>query len=111
MGQLGGERSDYRPYISFEQFGLIVGFDHGLRVAPEVFDDPERGPRKATYFLVSPQRELYLGLQFVPRIILSVVARGLETYLEAPTTFSEEQRALIEHGVFRLNRFVATGER
>lgn len=101
------EQPTYRPLIRFVDFGLLVSFDHSLCAKPEELPLVRR---PVTTFVVHPDRELYVGLHFVPRSILSVVARGLKTYLQ-DEKLAEHQRALIENGASRLNRFVETGQR
>jgi hypothetical protein len=107
QGEAAGEGGApiYRPHVQFEPFGLVVSFDHALQAVPEEVN----GAETVTSFVVDPSRELYLGLQLIPRPVLEEVARGLETYLE-DEALEDEHKALITHGVSRLNRFFATGD-
>jgi hypothetical protein len=99
----------YKPAVHFDDSGLWVEFDHALKATPEQISKLEI-TSPMTAFLIHPDRELYLGLAYVPRPVLTEVARGLRSYVDSEE-FSDEQRVQIRVGVIRLERYLSTGER
>lgn len=96
------EQPLYRLKVEFDEDGLVVAFDHALKASPEQLRDIE-GP--VTTFLIHPDKELYFGLRFVPRNVLSEVVRGLKSYLD-DEHLTQEQLELITLGTKRLEDFM-----
>lgn len=107
--QASQEQPAYIPAIKFEDFGLVVRFDHALEAKPAELLSLKRFYKKGltvTDFVIrSESNELYVGLHFVPRRILKEVTEGLKTYQE-DEKLTEDQRVLIGHGIYLLERFI-----
>lgn len=103
------DRPVYKPSLKFHTAGLWVTFDHELQATS---DELETCTAKGvlTIFLISPDSELYYGLHFIPRPVLSELARGLKS-CAASEEYTDAQRGEIQTSVTRLERFIATGER
>jgi hypothetical protein len=100
----------YKPYVQFESFGLIVGFDHALQASPEQLVDDTKRPDTAAFFAITADRDIYLPRDTVLPETLTAVANGLQAYL-SDESLSDEQRSALEHGVARLQKYAATGNR